>query len=203
MSFTTMTMSKRPISASDPESRELNAALAAGWRRSDLAWERLQEEAYAAYLDGDRRRAGTLWKRAARLARWRFGSSDPRRATSLANLGFALRLANREARASKKYARARALWRDVPAWIETLRIAGRARSSLFHLRMEARHRETYHGHVRVRLNAFAEETAAALAELEQGRPATCRLHDRWRAEKPAIFDDTRKFLAAALLVASP
>lgn len=202
MSFTTTTMSKQPISASDPKDRELKAALAAGWRRSDLAWERMQEDAHSAYLNGDRRRAGTLWKRAARLARWRFGSDDPRLATSFANLGFALRLENREKRAKKKYIRARALWHDVPAWIETLQIAGRARSSLFHLRMEVRHREAYHAKMRVRLNAFAEETRAALVEIEQGRPATCRLFERWKAEKPAVFDDTRKFLAAALLVAS-
>jgi hypothetical protein len=30
---------------------------------------------------------------------------------------------------------------------------------------------------------------------------TCRLYERWRGEKPAVFDDTRTLLAAALLVA--
>jgi len=31
----------------------------------------------------------------------------------------------------------------------------------------------------------------------------CRLYDRWRGERPVVLDDTRKLLAAALLVAAP
>lgn len=178
-------------------------ALAAGWRRVDLRWERLQEAAHQAWRAGETARAGRRWRRAALIARWRFRSGDPRRATSLANLGFALRFSGREAAARRRYAAARALWAAVPDWIETLGIAGRARSSLFHLRMEARHRETYHANMRKRFQAFAAETAEALAELEQGRPSPHRLYGRWRAEKPGVFDDTRIFLAAALMVASP
>jgi len=36
-----------------------------------------------------------------------------------------------------------------------------------------------------------------------GKPVRCRLYERWRAERPAVFDDTRKLLAAALLVGAP
>ena len=35
-----------------------------------------------------------------------------------------------------------------------------------------------------------------------GASAPFRLHDRWRGEKPAVFDDMRKFLGAALLLAA-
>ncbi len=84
-----------------------------------------------------------------------------------------------------------------------MQIARRARSSLFHLRMETKHWDTYQDNTRIRMTAFARETAEALAALEQGQPVACRLYARWRAEKAAVFDDTRQLLAAALLVAAP
>ena len=33
-----------------------------------------------------------------------------------------------------------------------------------------------------------------------GQAPRHRLYERWRGEKPSVFDDTRKFLAAALLI---
>ena len=54
--------------------------------------------------------------------------------------------------------------------------------------------------MRTRLRAIARETAEALGALEQGRAPEHRLYERWRGEKPSVFDDTRKFLAAALLI---
>ena len=54
--------------------------------------------------------------------------------------------------------------------------------------------------MRIRMTAFARETATALAALEQGQRPSCRLYERWRGEKPPVFDDTRKLLSAALLV---
>jgi hypothetical protein len=78
--------------------------------------------------------------------------------------------------------------------------ARRARSSLFHLRMEALHWDTYQDNMRTRMRAFAAETAEALAAFERGEASPHRLYERWLGEKPNVFDDTRKFLAAALLV---
>ena len=199
MSSTTTSMSAPPISASDAGT-ELAIARKAGWRRADLDWERLQETGNALLLAGDRAGAVRCFRRAGWIALLRFGRSDPRRAATLANLGLADRLAGREGRARRRYARARRLWAGVDAWIGTIEAARRARSSLFHMRMEARHWGTYQANMRVRMRAFAAETAAALAAIERGGPPPHRLYARWRGEKPGVFDDTRKFLAAALLV---
>ena len=182
---------------------ERTAALKAGWHAADLDWERLQEQGNALLHSGDRAAAGRCFRRAGWIALWRFRATDPRRATTLANLGRTDRLAGREGRARRRYARARRIWRETGSFIATMQIARRARSSLFHLRMETKHWDTYQDNMRIRMTAFARETAEALAALEQGQPVRCRLYGRWRAEKPAVFDDTRKLLAAALLVAAP
>ncbi|MEC5322225.1 hypothetical protein VQ044_17565 [Aurantimonas sp. C2-5-R2] len=208
MNFTTTTMSAPRISVSDAaasdekRNREEKAARAAGWRRADLRWERLQEDAEAAWRSGDADQAIRLWRRARRLAFWRFRRSDPRYATSLANAALAERLSGQEARAHRLYARARGLWSGADSFIAGMRIARRARSSLFHLRMEAKHWDTYQQSTRTRMKAFAREAAEALAALERGEPPVCRLHDRWRAEKLPVFDDPRKFLAAALMIST-
>jgi hypothetical protein len=198
-SYTTMNMSAQHISACDAET-ELAIARRAGWRSADLKWERLQEQGNARLLLGDGSGAERCFRHAGWVARWRFALSDPRRATTLANLALADRLAGREARAKRRYAKARKLWLGADRWIGGMQIARRARSSLFHLRMEVRHWETYQDNMRNRMRAFAAETAEAMSALEQGKPPPHRLYERWRGEKPSVFDDTRKFLAAALLV---
>jgi len=183
-----------------PRDAEYRAARAAGWGRGDLLWERLQERGNACYDAGDRAGAARAWWRAYWLGRVLFGPTDPRRATGLANLGHADRIAGREARARRRFAGALRLWGGVDAFIARMTIARRARSSLFHLRMEAQHWDTYCDNTRRRLRAFAAETAGALDALARGEPVRCGLSRRWRGEKPSVFDDTRRFLSAALLV---
>ena len=68
-------MSDVPISAPERDT-ELAAARAAGWRRCDLAWERLQDRAHAALRDGDTAQAARLWRRAWWLAMLRLERSD-------------------------------------------------------------------------------------------------------------------------------
>ena len=53
------------------------------------------------------------------------------------------RLAGREARARRRYAKALTIWREIESFIAGMEISRRARSSLFHLRMEAKHWDTY------------------------------------------------------------
>lgn len=189
-----------PEHTAERAAAERAAALKAGWHAADLDWEQLQEQGNALLLSGDRAAAGRCFRRAGWIALWRFRATDPRRATTLANLGLTDRLAGREGRARRRYARARRIWRETGPFIATMQIARRARSSLFHLRMETKHWNTYQDNMRIRMTAFARETAEALAALEQGQPVACRLYQRWRAEKPPVFDDTRKLLAAALMV---
>ena len=99
----TTSMSEPPISASDDDT-ELVTARKAGWRRADLNWERLQERANELLRTGDGPGAIRCFRRAARIARWRFARSDPRRAATLANLALADRLSGREAMTGAKTA---------------------------------------------------------------------------------------------------
>jgi len=192
-------MCVRPTWGSDPEAR---AARAAGWRRGELWWERLQEAANCDLAAGNRALAIRGFRRAAWLARLRFAGGDPRRATSLANAAFAARACGRPRRAARLYAAARRAWAAAPAGIVGLEIKPRARSSLFHLRMEVRHWRTYRATMEARLGGFVAEAAAALAALEAGQPAPGPLFARWLGEKPAVFDDSRRLLAACLLIAA-
>ena len=193
-------MFARRTSESETGSAEWQAALAAGWRRSDILWERWQERGNAAWARGDvshaRRRFILAWY----LARLFFHRDDPRMATSIANVGFIAREAGQFGRASKHYAHARRLWADVPKVLDGLEFRPRVRSSLFHLRMETRHRETYEANMRARIANFVTEAGQALEAAEEGGPSPHRLYDRWRGERPAVFDDARKLLGAALLI---
>lgn len=199
MSSTIMNTFAPHISASEAD-KELAMALKAGWRRADLDWELLQEQGNKLLRSGNQIGATRYFRRAGWIAFWRFAKSDPRRATTLANLALADRLAGYEGRARQRYAKARKLWTGTEAWIGTMEPARRARSSLFHLRMEARHWDVYQDNTRTRMRAFSKETAEALAAFEQGQRSPHRLYERWRGEKPSVFDDTRKFLAAALMI---
>ena len=193
MSFTTMNMFAPRIWGFDFASPMARVARQAGWRRRDLMWEALMERGCAAWRAGRARAAWWAFTRA-RLIAWRFAPGDLRRAASEAALGVVMR-------APRRMLNARAMFeRHAAAQIEAMQIAPRARSSLFHLRMEARHRDTYHANMRLRLTRIAGETATCLQEMAQGCPASHRLHARWLGEKPVVFDDTRKVLSACLLI---
>jgi hypothetical protein len=195
-------MSEPRIWAFDRHDTEMRAALAAGWRRRDLWWERLEETANKALIEGQERSAVRHFRLAFWLARLGFPKDDPRRATALANLAFMARLTGSEKAAERHYTTARSLWSKVPSALDTLQIQPRAKSSLFHLRMEVKHWETYRNNMKIRLGKFIQETDEALAALSRHEQPPHRLFSRWRGEKPAVFDDTRKLLAACLLVAS-
>jgi hypothetical protein len=82
-----------------------------------------------------------------------------------------------------------------------------ARSSLFHMRMELRHRETYRARWQIRWREMAEEAKERLANLsappgDLGGNAGEALA-RWRRERPALLNDTRKLMAAAYLLLAP
>lgn len=193
MSSTTMNMFAPRIWGSDFSSAQSRVALNAGWRRSDLLWEALMEKGCAAYGERDAAGARRAFGRACWVARL-FVRSDLRRAASQAALGLS-------GNSSQKISRARAHFTThVEAAIGAMQIAPRARSSLFHLRMEARHRDTYHANLRLRLSKIAAETASSLAAMERGRAPGHRLYSRWLGERPTVYDDTRKVLAACLLI---
>ncbi|WP_124086192.1 tetratricopeptide repeat-containing protein [Pseudogemmobacter humi] len=172
------------------------------WRDCDLNWERLQERALGALRDGRPALAAWNWRLAWLVARMRFDRRDPRQAASLANLGLAARLAGRERLACRRYAAALRRWGTVPAWIDTMTIARRGRSSLFHLQSEALHWDAYERSLRSDAMRLARDVASRLNAASRSQPPPGRTGDRWPGEKPATFDDLRKFLGAALLIAA-
>ena len=195
-------MSVRPISAADE--RELAAALAAGWSESDLGWEIQLERAADFALQGDFAQASILWNRCLEIARKNFPPDDPRMGTSLANVGFALRQNDRETDAAAIFNEARRIWAVSPAWIDRMRPENPARSSVHHFRMEIKNRRIYQANARRRLHDFAADARRTLKQLADGGSGDAIVADnlvRWRAEKPPIFGDSRKLLAACLLLA--
>ena len=178
------------------------ALAAAGWSHMELTWEFKQESAAALAAEGLHDDAACLWADALFIARTNFANNDPRLATSLANHGFALRRCGDMEIARDLFAEALRVWDSSAPWIDSLNIESKARSSLFHLRLEVRHREAYKKTARARLHRFAGEARAAVSALAAGEKPEKDGFSRWKAEKPAIYCDSRKLLAAALLVAS-
>ena len=193
-------MSDAPTSAVD--TLDLAAARAAGWSMAEIEWEVKCERAALLAEEGRPDEAAALWRKSLELARDDFSEDDPRLGTSLANAALALRQAGNGAAAAQLFAEAHRVWEASPQWIAEIALEPRARSSLFHLRMEARHRDKYDATMRERLSRFAEETREHLRALAEGRPSTWRGLARWRAEKPPTYGERRKFMAACLLLAS-
>jgi hypothetical protein len=80
-----------------------------------------------------------------------------------------------------------------------------ARSSMFHMRMEQRHRGAYEERWQEKWAAWVAEARGRLGG--EGPPALLPPAEaaaalaRWRREKPAMLNDSRKLLAAVALLA--
>lgn len=189
-----------PVAVSDAQRRrrEVAAARAAGWRRSEIWWERQQARAKEAQMSGDLDAAARCWLLAWCLG-WIFLSrDDPRFACSLANAAATAEHRGCGRVAERRRQRARDLWRFVPAWVDGIRPSPRARSSLFHLRLAQRHAETYRENLRAKLRGQVEEAGASL---EAGILELPGERSRWIRERPPVFDDTRRVLSACFLMA--
>ena len=173
-------------------------ARAAGWARSEVWWERLQAHAKAAQIAGDLDVAARYWMLGWHLGRLVLPGNDPRFACALANAAAAARHRGRLRVAEERHRRACELWRSVPAWVDRIRPAPRARSSLFHLRLTHRHAETYRENLRAKLRGQVEEAGASL---EAGTLEPPGERPRWIRERPPVFDDTRRLLGACFLMA--
>ncbi|WP_350334437.1 hypothetical protein [Coralliovum pocilloporae] len=195
-----MIMSVLHISGFRGNDLPMRAALAAGWSRADLWWERLQEEGLALVGDNRLTAARSRFLAARLLATLAFDEGDPRLSASLACLARLSQKKGRMDAARRQYNKALVRWPLAEDAVSGLQIKPRARSSLFHLRMEARHWDTYSDTMRKRLAGFVCETELAIVDLSRNQPPRHRLASRWQAEKPPVFDDTRKLLGACLLV---
>jgi len=181
--------------------------LRAGWSEADLAWETGTERAAAAAAANDRELAKDEAGQALRLARAEFEPIDPRLGTSLANFGFCLGLCGHSDGVPVLFKGALDVWRQGDRWIARMDAPRVARSSLFHMRMELRHRDTYRARWRERWAEIAAEAKARLEALTAADSATgaaaAEALARWRRERPAMLNDTRKLMAAAFLLLAP
>lgn len=182
---------------------DAEALARAGWSDAELTWEQVEETAAEALIDGDWPQAASLWAVGLELARATFDAADPRLATSLANQALAFRQAGDAAAAVPLFDEALAVWARSGPWVLALAPERRARSSIYHLRLETRHPGGYDRHARARYAALAEEGLSALRALKDGGRAPRGALARWRKERPAGYVDARKLLAAVLLLADP
>lgn len=178
--------------------REAATARAAGWRRAEIWWERLQARAKTHQIAGDLDAAARCWILAHGVGLIFLSREDPRFACGLANAAAAARHRGGLRVAERRHRRACELWRSVPAWIERIRPVPRARSSLFHLRLARHHAETYRKNLRAKLREQVEEAMASLDESILEAPGA---KPRWIRERPPVFDDTRRLLGACYLMA--
>ena len=99
------------------------------------------------------------------------------------------------------------VWRRANGWIARMDAPRVARSSLFHMRMEVRHRDTYRARWQERWQEIAAEATARLEALNARHGArvvsAADALTRWRRERPAMLNDTRKLMAAAFLLLAP
>jgi hypothetical protein len=182
--------------------------LEAGWSEADLQWEMAAERTAEAASRGDSVLAKDNAGEAVRIARENFEPIDPRLGTALANFGICLNQASgKDNGGARLFGEALQVWRAAGPWIARMDAPRMARSSLFHMRMELLHRDTYRARWQVRWREMAEEAterlaALSLAPADVGLSAPAALA-RWRRERPAMLNDTRKLMAAAYLLLAP
>ena len=170
-------------------------------RCAEQRWEARALAGLAAFRVGRIGDAYAAWRSAAALAR-SFAPDDPRRAASRTHLALCHAAAGGDALAARRaFRRALRAWDAAESWVARMAIGQRARSSGFHLRMEAKHRESYDALARagfarllgagraashVGCAHLARDPAAALEEAQEKRAAGLSWRDAdqaalWRA----------------------
>lgn len=112
------------------------------WANPELLWVRFTETATSEFDSGRFSAAAENWRNAHRIAR-DFDNCDPRHAGSLNNLALAFRIKNEFDEAERIYRSALQNWESATHWVDRMQLRQRGRSSLFHLRLELKHRKQY------------------------------------------------------------
>lgn len=178
--------------------------LQAGWRQEELEWEQVTASIVEQIAEGDPAAAQQAAGRSLWLAREHLKQGDPRLGTSLVDHGVLLRASGDASTGASLIAEGARAWAASGPWIARLAAPRMARSSLFHMRLEQRSRSAYEARWRLKWQELADEARSGIAELAGDGPinreaAGARLV-RWRRERPALLNDTRKLMAAALLL---
>jgi tetratricopeptide (TPR) repeat protein len=134
----------------------------------EFLWVHITEAATSEFDGGRYSIAAEKWQNAYRIAQG-FDDCDPRLAGSLNNRAIAFRIKKDFEQAARCYRNALENWESASYWIDRMRLTQRARSSLFHLRMESKHRKKYDDMARRKyqklLSAGQAGTLNNLAEL--------------------------------------
>jgi hypothetical protein len=96
---------------------------------AEFSWTACQEAAPELLRTGQKSAACEQWRIASAIAD-QFGERDPRRATSLNNLGIALRIEGDYSESERLYRSAESAWKDTAVWIEDMRLEPRAQRTV-------------------------------------------------------------------------
>jgi len=151
----TMNMSGRLISVDNPSTVAGDTGTPTPPSGDELAWEVLSREALEAHDANTAGEAAVLWRRAALIAAG-FAADDRRRAASLGNKAMAGAFDDDLECAEVGLRAALEAWGDTASWIGGMRVRGTARSSLFHHRLEVRHRDNFEAHIRARYGRWID-----------------------------------------------
>ena len=150
---------------------------------ADRRWEARTLEGLAAFRAGRIEAAYAAWRSASAIGR-AFAADDPRRAASRTHLALCHAAQGDAAPARRAFRRALRAWEAAEAWVARMALPQRARSSGFHLRLEAKHRRHYDALARVEFAKLlgagrgaalagsahlARDPAAVLAEAQELR----------------------------------
>ena len=130
---------------------------------AEQRWEARVLAGLAAFRAGRIDAAYTAWRSAAAIAR-PFAADDPRRAASRTHLALCHAAAGNARAARRAFHRALRAWEAADEWVARMAIPQRARSSGFHLRLQAKHPGGYDAVARAGYSRLlAAGRAAALA----------------------------------------
>lgn len=156
-----------------------------------------------AYGSGDSAAALQNFGTCVQLARASFEAQDPRLGTSIANF----EMSRQGAGTGELLREAHATWAGCDGWVDKLTAPRSARSSMFHMRMEQIHRDTYEERWRIKWRELVDEARGRMDQLLDG--GACQPADaqacvaRWDRECPAMLNDSRKLMAAVILLLPP
>ncbi len=108
----------------------------------EFLWVQLSETAFLEFIRNRFVAAATQWENAYDVAQG-FDDRDPRVASSLSNFAISHRIKEDFVGAERLYQLAIERWKASSTWVEMMSLSQRARSSLFHFRLEQKHRKQY------------------------------------------------------------
>jgi tetratricopeptide (TPR) repeat protein len=152
----------------------------------EFKWVQKTEEGAQDFESGHFTAAADKWETAHGFTHG-FDPGDPRRASSLNNLAIAFRIRQNFKEAEDLYQSALEDWQSGLHWVKSMRLEQRARSSLFHLRMELKHRKKYDDMARRKYEELLHGgRAATLNNLAELYHRTDRIQDARRLYREAL-----------------